>query len=86
MRALDCWSLSVPEPERLASTQPFAVDTLTFAEWLQFILIARLRIIIHQQLPLPEALCIVPAADEALASEYRALLLPLQELDELYRK
>lgn len=86
MRTLDCWSRIPPDPQRLASTQPFAMDTLTFAEWLQFILIARLRLIIHQELPLPEALCIVPAAEEVLASEHRALLLPLQELDELYRK
>lgn len=47
------WSDRSPSAEALASVQPFACDTLSFAQWLQFIFIPRLRQLIAENGELP---------------------------------
>ncbi len=64
MRQQLLWSDERPSEKRLASTQPFAVDTLNFMEWLQFIFIERMRVVANQKLPLPEKCEIAPMAEE----------------------
>jgi len=60
------WQDSPPSPEALASTQPFCVDTLTFAEWTQWIMIPRFGVMVHQGHPLPNQSDIFSMAEEAL--------------------
>ncbi len=42
-----------PSKEALASTQPFAVDTMSFPCWLQYIFIEKIRLVLQAQGPLP---------------------------------
>ncbi len=56
-------SLSPPEGA-LRSTEPFAVDTLEFDQWLQWILLPRLNDLLLRQQPLPTSCAIEPMAEE----------------------
>ena len=42
LRQLDLWSDESPSQEALSSEQPFAMDSLEFEEWLQFIFLPTL--------------------------------------------
>lgn len=42
-----------PSDEALASTQPFAIDTMSFPCWLQWIFIEKMRALIDAGSPLP---------------------------------
>lgn len=64
MRLVGCWSSERPAEERLASTQPFAIDTLNFDEWLQFIFLPKIKLIIEQGGGLPIQSHITPMAEE----------------------
>ncbi|PHS74623.1 MAG: pseudouridine synthase [Porticoccus sp.] len=64
LRDLDVWSDSAPSPEALASDQPFAIDTLEFVEWLQFIFLPRMQDLVQRGAPLPAACGIAPMAEE----------------------
>ncbi len=65
LKASQLWSEERPSDEALASTQPFCIDTLTLPQWIQFILLERLRTMIEQQQPLP-----TQCGVEAIAEEY----------------
>lgn len=64
LRALDAWSHTAPPEDALQSTQPFAVDTLLFTEWLQFVFLPRMKAIIEADHPLPVTSGIAPMAEE----------------------
>ena len=64
LRALDLWESERPTPAQLASQLPFAIDTLTFPQWLQFIFIERMGLIVSQGSPLPKVSGIKPIAEE----------------------
>lgn len=64
LRELRLWQSESPPPEALASTQPFAVDYLNFAQWLQFIFIPRLYVMIEARAPLPTNCGVAPMAEE----------------------
>lgn len=64
LRELRLWDSEMISEEALASEQPFAVDTMTFPQWLQFIFLPRMYFIIEQQLQLPGNCGISPMAEE----------------------
>ncbi|MDX1757460.1 MAG: YqcC family protein [Marinobacter sp.] len=64
LRRLDAWSATPPAPEALQSNQPFAVDTLEFTEWLQFIFIRRMKTLVEKGAPLPSVSGMAPMAEE----------------------
>jgi uncharacterized protein YqcC (DUF446 family) len=43
MRRIGWWQSESLRPERLNFKQAFAMDTMTFAQWLQFIFLPRIR-------------------------------------------
>ena len=43
MRRIGFWQNQELRPEQLQFTQAFAMDTMTFAQWLQFIFLPRVR-------------------------------------------
>jgi uncharacterized protein YqcC (DUF446 family) len=47
MRAIGLWQNEALEPSRYAFNQAFAMDTMTFSQWLQFVFIPRVREIIN---------------------------------------
>lgn len=64
LRSQGRWDVEPPADAALRSTQPFAVDTLSFDQWLQWILIPRLHELLVLQMPLPASCAIAPMAEE----------------------
>lgn len=86
MRRINVWSSEIPSPEALASTQPFCIDTLSFPQWLQFIFLARMKVIVEQGHELPGVSGIAPMAEEYFrgqAESGRGLIRELRAIDRL---
>lgn len=64
LRALALWDEEPPAPDALASTQPFAVDTLELYQWLQFVFIPRLYQLVEHRMGLPASCSVSPMAEE----------------------
>ncbi|MFK7828187.1 MAG: YqcC family protein [Congregibacter sp.] len=64
LRQLSLWETQAPGPEALASTQPFAIDTLTLPQWLQFVFLPTMYYLIESEQPLPGHCGIAPMAEE----------------------
>ncbi|MDX2349236.1 MAG: YqcC family protein [Porticoccus sp.] len=81
LRKMNCWSDITPSPEALTSTQPFAVDTLEFVEWLQFVFLPRIHLLVEAAAPLPQNCQIAPMAEESInrSSHQAAELIKLLE-------
>lgn len=86
LRRLDQWQAQPPSPEALASTEPFCVDTLSFVEWLQFVFLPRMYVLLErEQLP-PGPCAIAPLAEEYFKDaklDTASLLRSLGVLDQL---
>ena len=76
LRQLNLWDEEPPPEEALASTQPFAVDTLTLPQWLQFIFLPTIRYLLEEELELPAQCGIAPMAEEF----FRGTRMPVVEL------
>ncbi|CEO38284.1 YqcC family protein [Photobacterium kishitanii] len=63
------WEMITPDPQALASTEPFAIDSLACHQWLQWIFIPKLRYLILQRLPLPTQFVISPYVEEAMKNQ-----------------
>lgn len=86
LRNLDLWHRETPSAEALASTAPFACDSLLFTEWLQFLFIPRLRALLVAGAPLPDSCDITPMAEEYFKANAMApgeLLAILRRIDRL---
>jgi uncharacterized protein YqcC (DUF446 family) len=86
LRVLGLWKDIPPSDEALASREPFCVDTLDFDQWLQWIFLPRMKTILEQNLPLPNASGILEMAQMVYASralETRALQGLLAQFDRL---
>ncbi|CAI8995169.1 conserved hypothetical protein [Pseudomonas chlororaphis] len=67
LRLQGLWADTPPSSEALASVEPFAVDTLEFEQWLQWIFLPRMKTILEQDLPLPSASGIQEMAEVVFA-------------------
>lgn len=86
MRQIGCWDAVAPAPQALRSEQPFAVDTLSFAQWLQFVFIPKMHFLVAEQQVLPSACGITPMAQEYFRGQQlpvAGLLNALVRMDEL---
>ena len=77
LRRLNLWSDVPPSAEALASTAPFAVDTLSLPQWLQWIYIQRLRALLEADKVLPSGALVKPYADQYFAQQHH---LPAHQL------
>lgn len=66
LRCAGYWSDTPPSEKAMLSTAPFACDTMTFQQWLQFLLIPKLSALIDAQQPLPSNIALVPMAEQTL--------------------
>ncbi|MGB0732643.1 MAG: YqcC family protein [Pontibacterium sp.] len=85
MKAKDLWQTSAPSEQALASQQPFCVDTLTFLEWVQWLMIPRLTHMIERNMPLPQQSDIYSMAEEALklvACDTQVIANEIKKLDQ----
>ena len=86
LRQLQLWQQQAPSAEALASNQPFAIDTLSFPQWLQFVFLAKMQLLLEQQQPLPQSCAIAPMAEEYFSHQgvaVTSLLASLAALDRL---
>ncbi|MCE2569999.1 YqcC family protein [Motilimonas eburnea] len=66
MEQADLWQAQAPSAQALQSQMPFCIDTLTFAQWLQFVFHPKLQHLAIHGLPLPSNIEVLPMAQEAL--------------------
>ncbi|OEE74336.1 pseudouridine synthase [Enterovibrio norvegicus FF-162] len=80
------WQIASPSVEALASTEPFAIDTLTCTEWLQWIFIPKMQFFIEHMHPLPVSFSISPYVEEALqgAQGHEAITRVSIDIDALF--
>ena len=64
LRQLGCWDRQPPPAGALVSDQPFAVDTLTLPQWLQFIFLPTIYQMLEEGRRLPDRCAIAPMAEE----------------------
>lgn len=79
------WEIMAPEPQALASTEPFAIDSLACHQWLQWIFIPKLRYLILQRLPLPTQFAIASYVEEAMKNQVGVgdIMATVCEIDQL---
>ena len=63
LRVLGVWASSPPDAQALASQEPFCVDTLSFEQWLQWIFLPRMKIILERGEALPAVSGILAMAE-----------------------
>lgn len=86
LRRLDVWHSEDPPAEAFQSTMPFCADTLDFTQWLQFVFIERMKVIIENEHPLPAVSGIAPMAEEHFRGReqsVRELIKELERIDQL---
>jgi uncharacterized protein YqcC (DUF446 family) len=69
LRIQQRWGDRQPSQQALSSTEPFAVDTLEFDQWLQWIFLPKLHERLARQLPLPQRCAVQPMAEEIYAPD-----------------
>ncbi|MCK9534575.1 MAG: YqcC family protein [Pseudomonas sp.] len=63
LQQLGWWQQHAPSEQALQSQQPFCVDTLEFAQWLQWIFIARMQTMVMTDQALPRQCAIYEMAE-----------------------
>ena len=66
MRAWSLWSAQPPSAQALQSKQPFCIDTLSFWEWAQWVMLPGFTQLIEQQRPLPQGSFMLPMVEETI--------------------
>jgi uncharacterized protein YqcC (DUF446 family) len=86
LRQLNYWQeLPLPK-ESYASELPFSHDTMEFPQWLQFVFLQRMWVLIETEASLPSICGITPYAEEyfkQLDTNTKSLLKHLVEIDAL---
>lgn len=86
LRQLQLWSAHPPLASAFDSQAPFCCDTMPLHQWLQFVLLPRMRALIEARQALPAQICICPIAELAFAELGSAawpLINRIADLDEL---
>jgi uncharacterized protein YqcC (DUF446 family) len=86
LRRLQLWEERPPTPDRLASAEPFCVDSLQLSQWLQWIFLPRMRQVLDEGARLPARSDIFSYAEECIGyaeGRHARLLELLQRFDDL---
>jgi len=86
LRLLGWWQDEAPSAEALASPEPFCVDTLAFEQWLQWIFLPRMKVLLETGVALPSVSGIQAMAEMVYRQQpgiARRLLELLGEFDRL---
>ena len=83
LRNSGLWAAESPGAEALASTEPFAVDTMPLQGWLQFVFIPRIRQLLGTGATLPAKCEVLPVAEESFDKSNVELFAVIAELDKL---
>ena len=87
----DHWSDVAIDPAALNSQQPFCLDTMTFSQWLQFVMMPAMQRLIDTNQALPKLIKgqgIEPMASESYSSSEveQAIIAKISELDDLLQE
>ncbi len=66
LKACQYWQSASPSEQALGSQLPFALDTLTATEWLQWIFIEKMQFLIHSKAALPTNMAIAPYIEQSM--------------------
>ena len=80
LKVNNLWSIESPSTEALASQAPFCFDTMRFEQWLQYVFIFKIRLLISQQSPLPKGAQITPMAEQMLG-QYSEVVSIIRKID-----
>ncbi len=85
LKQQDLWVSQAPSAAALASSAPFACDTMPFEQWLQFMFIPRMRLMIASNQPLPTSIALLPMGEYVYTNQQHLveLLAVLGAIDEL---
>lgn len=83
LQQLDRWSPLPPDVSAMASTLPFCYDTMPLEQWIQYLLLPRLRAMLDAGVPLPTKVSILPVAEESFKTLGVAAYPLLQLISEL---
>ncbi len=86
LRQLEVWESEPPSEEAFQSDKPFCLDTMEFTQWLQFVFVERMKILIENDHPLPEVSGIAPMAEEHFRGRPESghrLIRELEKMDKL---
>jgi uncharacterized protein YqcC (DUF446 family) len=76
------WSESMPDAKALSSTQPFCLDTLSFEQWLQFVMIPTFKAMIFENVALPNQCQIEPMAEQMLKADHKSdMIFAIRSID-----
>lgn len=67
------WSVQAPSADALASTAPFCCDTMPLEQWLQFVLLPKMRELLASGNALPSNIAISPLAELVYANRMSAV-------------
>ena len=88
MKRIEYWTFESLPDEAYDFQEAFAMDTMAFSQWLQFIFIPRVRSIIEQKGDFPSESMVGTQAAREFEGDGNAseLVTLLSEFDELFRK
>jgi len=84
LQSLTLWQSGRPNLNDMSSTLPFHYDTLTFEQWLQFVFIERISLLIEKNQTLPSEISLLSMAEESfkkLGDQANRLLGVINQLD-----
>ncbi len=84
MRRISLWEIQRPSEEALASLAPFCHDTLAFHQWLQWVFLTKMKVVLETEEDFPTSSDITPLAEYSFARlphHTDRLLERLQEFD-----
>ncbi len=88
LRRMRLWEHEPPSDALLSSTKPFCIDTLELSQWLQWLLIPRMRGIFAGFGDLPTQSAIYPLAEDCFEhlEDPSRLLMLIERFDRLIRR
>lgn len=83
LREANLWSSSTPSIKALQSKLPFAIDSMPFEQWLQFVFIAKMSEIVNTESILPNNVELLPMAEQSFGSAgyFSGVTAVLSEID-----
>lgn len=81
LRRLNWWSDEAPDEQALGSQAPFCVDTLAFEQWLQWVFLPRMKVLVEQGEGIPRSSGLLPMAQVAFRHDLQRAFELIQVLE-----
>ena len=87
LQQLSLWEEHSPNADMLTSSQPFALDTLTPTQWLQWVFIPKMDALIRSEQAIPTGFEISPYFEQSMVNDeaQHQLLVVLKQIDEIVK-